>query len=853
MSNVVIVKKKDGSARFCVDYRRLNEATRKDAYPLPRIEACLDALGGARYFSTFDLRSGYHQVLMDEADADKTSFVTRQGTFKFKVLPFGLTNAGATFQRVMDVAMSGLNYSICLVYLDDIILFSSTVTEHLERLKLLLTSLRAAKLKLKPSKCCLLRSEVSFLGHTVSDQGIATDPDKIKMVTEWPVPANVTEVRAFLGLCSYYRRFVASFATIAAPLHALTSKARRFEWNQECQDAFEDLKKRLTSAPVLAMPLDEGRYYLDTDASYGSIGAVLSQVQEGQEKVIAYASRTLNRPEQNYCVTRKELLAIIYYMKAFKQYLLGREFTVRTDHAALQWLMRTPNPIGQQARWLDILGEFQFKVVHRPGRAHQNADAMSRRPCRQCGVESEETETLRLCAIQIDNAAELENHGWNIDALAAATDEDPVLSTVKSWLEKNERPPWDDVVRQSSELKTLWTSLDRLMVRRGVIYRKWYNHEGDVTRWQVVLPPSLRRECMKVAHEGRTGGHLGPDRTAKQIQRRAYWVAWSKDVRTFIRGCEACARYTRSDAPHQGFLQAAPVGEPWERVAIDITGPHPVSKSGNRFILTVLDHFSKWTEAFAIRNHEAVTVAKLLADQVFARFGIPLQLLSDRGQEFESNLMKELCLALGIDKLRTTAYKPSTNGALERFHRTLNSMLAKVVEDHHRDWDERLQAVMAAYRASPHSSTGFSPNYVLLGRECRAPLDLLVGPPEAEEKNWGSMDSFVFHQQKIKTGGIPAGASAPAEHGREEQGPIRHACQACPILCRRLGLRLLPEEIPGEEPQVDQVVLQADADHQDSGTSECARPEGTPRKRAGDTPRQTQAMRREHAPFLARR
>ena len=255
---------------------------------------------------------------------------------------------------------------------------------------------------------------------------------------------------------------------------------------------------------------------------------------------------------------------------------------------------------------------------------------------------------------------------------------------------------------------------------------------------------------MKVAYEGRTVSHLGPDRTAKQIQRRAYWVAWSKDVRTYIRGCEACARYTRSEAPHQGFLQEAPVGEPWERIAIDITGPHPVSKSGNRFILTVLDHFSKWTEAFAIRNHEAITVAQLLADQVFARFGIPRQLLSDRGQEFESNLMKELCLALGIDKLRTTAYKPSTNGALERFHRTLNSMLAKVVADHHRDWDERLQSVMAAYRASPHSSTVFSPNYVLLGRECRAPLDLLVGPPEAEEKDWESMDSFVFHQQKIR-------------------------------------------------------------------------------------------------------
>ena len=751
VSNVVIVTKKDGSARFCVDYRRVNEVTRKDAYPLPRIETCLDALGGARYFSTFDLRSGYHQVKMDEADADKTSFVTRRGTFKFNVLPFGLTNAGATFQRVMDIAMSGLNFSICLVYLDDIILYSSTVAEHLDRLRCLFAALRRANLKLKPSKCSLLQTEVSFLGHVVSNRGIATDPDKIRAVVEWPVPRSVAEVRSFLGLCSYYRRFVESFATVASPLHALTSKARSFEWTEECQRSFEELKRRLTSSPILAMPVDEGKYLLDTDASYGSIGAVLSQIQDGHERVIAYASRTLNKPEQNYCVTRKELLAIVYYMKGFRQYLLGREFVVRTDHAALQWLMRTPTPIGQQARWLDILGEFQFTVVHRPGRSHQNADALSRRPCKQCGAEPEETETLRLCAIQIENADHVAGHEWSVEALAEATGADPVLSVVRSWLQSDEgRPPWDDVVKESSALKTYWTGYDRLKLESNVIYRKWYSHEGIVLRWQLVLPENLRKECIKCAHEGRTGGHLGPDRTAKQVQLRAYWVAWGRDVKTFVRQCEPCVCYKRGEAPKQGYLQAAPVGEPWERVAIDITGPHPVSKAGNRYILTVLDHFSKWTEAFPIRNHEATTVAKILADQVFARFGIPLQLLSDRGPEFEGALLKELCVALGIDKLRTTGYKPSTNGALERFHRTLNSMLAKVVADNHKDWDDRLQSVMAAYRASPHDSTGFTPNFVLLGRECRAPLDLLVGPPPAEAERWGSVDAFVYHQQNVK-------------------------------------------------------------------------------------------------------
>ena len=297
-SNVVIVAKKDGSLRFCVDYRGLNGVPRKDSYPLPRITDCLDALGSATFFSTFDLRSGYFQVGMDEADRDKTSFVTRRGTFRFTAMAFGLTNAPATFQRVMDVAMAGLNYEICLVYLDDIVLFSRTVKEHLIRLRLILDRLRKANLKLKPTKCHLLKKTVTFLGHVVSEDGIATDPTKVESVQNWPTPQSITEVRSFVGLCSYYRRFVRNFAMIAAPLHALTSKNSRFYWSEECQEAFEVLKSRLVSTPILAMPRDEGEYRLDTDASNFSIGAVLSQIQDGEERVIAYASRMLSGPER---------------------------------------------------------------------------------------------------------------------------------------------------------------------------------------------------------------------------------------------------------------------------------------------------------------------------------------------------------------------------------------------------------------------------------------------------------------------------------------------------------------------------------------------------------------------------
>src|SRR5215469_4142133 len=279
-SNVVLVLKKDKSIRCCVDYRRLNDCIRKDAYPLPKIVDCFDALGGTRYYSSLDLRQGYYQVAMDEASKDKTSFVTRRGTYRFKVMPFGLCNAPATFSRLMDLVLSGLSLSICLVYLDDILVFSRTVEEHAERLELVFQRLRKANLKLKPSKCSLLQTEVSFLGHRISADGITTDPAKIESIVNWPVPTSISEVRSFVGLCSYYRRFVKDFSEIAAPLHDLTKKHAKFVWTADCQNAFEVLKEHLTTAPILTMPVDEGEYRLDTDASAGSLGAVLCQVQD---------------------------------------------------------------------------------------------------------------------------------------------------------------------------------------------------------------------------------------------------------------------------------------------------------------------------------------------------------------------------------------------------------------------------------------------------------------------------------------------------------------------------------------------------------------------------------------------
>ena len=361
-SGIVMVQKKDGKKCFCVDYRKLNDVTTKDAYPLPRIDDSLDQLAGAKWFSCLDLNSGYWQVEVDDADWEKTAFASRRGLYEFKVMPFGLCNAPATFERLMETVLAGLNWQICLIYLDDIIVYGKTFHDMVNNLDLVLNKLNEANLKLKPRKCKLFAKEVEFLGHITSEAGIKTDPKKIEVVTTWPKPENVQHVRAFVGFCSYYRRFIEKFSEIAKPLRKLTEKNQPFLWSPECDKAFETLKKRMVESPILAHPDFTKPFVLDTDASDTAIGGVLSQNIDGKERVIAFASRTLTKSERRYCVTRKELLALVHFVKYFRHYLYRKDFTARTDHGSLRWLANFKNPEGQLARWLEILSSYSMKI-----------------------------------------------------------------------------------------------------------------------------------------------------------------------------------------------------------------------------------------------------------------------------------------------------------------------------------------------------------------------------------------------------------------------------------------------------------------------------------------------------------
>ena len=414
-SPVVMVRKKDGSLRFCVDFRQLNAATVKDAHPLPRIDDLLDALHGAKWFSTLDLKSGYWQVPIAAQDKEKTAFRTSSGQlFEFNQVPFGLCNAPATFSRLMDRVLAGLHWETCLFYLDDIIVFSSTWEEHLARLREVFERLRHAKLKLGATKCTFAAKEVSYLGHRVTEEGLLPDPSLLAAIRDIPPPTTATEVRSFLGLAGYYRRYVKGFAAIAAPLFALTRKEALFHWSEDCQAAFDQLKTRLTTSPITAFPDFSQAFRLYTDASTAGLGAILAQVREGKERIICCASRALNKAEKSYPATKLECLAIVWAVAKFRPYLMAMPFEVYTDHYALQWLktMRTGSALLH--RWSAALEEYDFTVRHRPGKIQTHVDGLSRLPVEPAPtedtilhIEVQDEEEARRLAQELHTATHL--------------------------------------------------------------------------------------------------------------------------------------------------------------------------------------------------------------------------------------------------------------------------------------------------------------------------------------------------------------------------------------------------------------------------------------------------------------
>ena len=730
-SPVCLVKKRDGSYRFCVDYRRVNAVTKADAYPVPDIQDAFDNLRHAKWFLTMDLLSGYWQVKNTDRAKERSAFCTRRGLFQFTRMPFGLSNAPATFCRVMSTVLKDHLWKICLCYLDDLILFGRTEHELLERFRILLQRLREVGLKVKPTKCELFKTRVQFLGHVVSADGVEPIPEKLDAIRNWPVPHCVRDVRAFYGLASYYRKFVKGFAAIAEPLTRLTKKGTKFCWTEDAQVAFDALKNAILEAPILAFPQPGLPVYVDTDASDVAIGGVISQKIDGQERPIAFFSRIMNAAQRNYCPTRRELLAAVATLQHFRHYLLGAEITLRTDHHSLTWLRMFKRPEGILARWIETLSEFQYTIVHRPGRLHCNADGLSRPICKQCWGRVQhvpwvdELERADECTEPLSvRAFQLHSELSDSDMIAMQADDDSLV-TVIGWLTSGVEPTVDDLREAMLDARSLWSQRPVVCLQSGVLVRC-----VDKSTIQLVVPRGLRKRLFDHVHGGPLSAHLGVQRTVEQLRQTYYWPAMKKDVEAWYRECDICAQSKVPPSRPKGQLHKIFAAAPLDLVSIDILSGLPEAKDGSKYILVAVDSFSRWAEAYSLPDAEAATCISALYTNFFSRFGLPRQLHSDQGKNFESKLFEEMCRLTGVNKTRTTPFHPRGDGQVERFNRTLLQMLRTTAHDDPQNWPLKLPIITAAYRMTVHSSTHITPNQAMLGREVLLPSTLIAKPPE---------------------------------------------------------------------------------------------------------------------------
>ena len=587
----------------------------------------------------------------------------------------------------------------------------------------------------------------------------------------WPIPTTVRQLRGFLGLTSYYRRFIKNYAEIASPLTKLTGGKGRISWDEEQQRAFDQLKSQLISPPILGYPDEVNQFILDTDASHCSIGAVLSQVQEGQERVIAYGGKVLSHTEKNYCTTRKELLAVVYFMEHFQHYLIGKTFLVRTDHASLKWLLNFEISDGQMARWIERMSKFHFEIQHRPGKAHNNADALSRVPCEKHCTQCERTGCSadgssnrkwvpREChAIGKDknkssSESEITSEGESseseqeeqeeelsigqrpeenlisLDGLRELQNQDPIIQFFK---DLTTRPSYEDIAGEHPEIKYWWARWDQLEWTDGLLTIKW--QETRKTRNRIIIPENTREQYLKHYHDSLAGAHLGAERVIARLRNSPFtWPKQGTDVENWVRDCDWCRLTKPSLKKTHAAMGTLASSKPLERIFVDVMGPLPESTRGNKYVIVLTDAFTKWTECYSVPNHKAKTIATELIEHFFTRFGLPMMIHTDQGRDFQSELFTEMNALLEIDQTRTSVWHPQSDGQCERFNRTLETMLRQVVSEDQKDWDQYIPHLTAAYRATRHSSTGCTPNMLMLGRELPMPLELEFGRPPWDQE-----------------------------------------------------------------------------------------------------------------------
>ncbi|WVZ93179.1 hypothetical protein U9M48_039181 [Paspalum notatum var. saurae] len=617
-SPVLLVQKKDGTWRMCVDYRRLNALTIKNRFPIPVVEEILDELAGTTHFTKLDLTAGYHQVRMAPQDEHKTAFKTHHGHYQFKVMPFGLTNAPATFQCIMNDILSPFLRKFVLVFMDDILVYSSSFTDHVQHLRAVLLQLKKHQFYLKPTKCSFAQSQIEYLGHIISADGVATDPAKTAIMQQWPTPTTITELRAFLGLTGYYRRFIRGYGILARPLTNLLKK-NAFAWSQEATLAFEALKQAMQKAPVLALPDFQATFIVETDACDGGLGAVLMQ----HDRPIAFLSKALGDKHKHLSVYEKEFLAVIMAVERWRPYLQRQEFVIRTDHSSLAYLSEQNLHSDLQRKAMARLMGLQFKIVYSKGKENVAADALSR--------------VAHLFALQAVSAVQ---PVWLQEVLNSYVT-DPQAQQLLAQLAIHSPDS------QGFEL------VSGLIKHNGLI---WVGNNS-----------ALQTKIIAAMHSSPIGGHSGVKATYYRLKRMFHWKGIRLDVDNFVKQWQICQQAKHELVSPPGLLQPLPVPKgAWQDITMDFIEGLPRSGPYTA-ILVVVDRFTKVAHFIPLHHpFTAAHIARLFLNHIVTLHGVPATIVTDRDRIFLSAFWKDLFHLLGTKLVSSAAYHPQTDGQTER-------------------------------------------------------------------------------------------------------------------------------------------------------------------------------------------
>jgi len=700
-SQAFTVPKPDGSSRFIVQFQPLNKITKLDKYPIPRMDDLLSFLGGFKYITVFDLSKGFFQIEMYHPHKERTAFISHRGFYQFKRLPMGCCNSPATFMRTVDAVLGDLKYVCCLGYFDDIIIFSNSFEEHLIHLQLVLDKIRKAGFTIHPKKVQLCRTKLKFLGFIIEEGKCYPDPSKLSCVHNYPRPRTPRQIKKFLGLIGFYRRFIPDLAGHSKPLLKLLKKDVKFVWSTECQQSFDTLKNSLTDVTKVHLPDLKAPFIISCDGSSFGLGAVLSQEKDGIRYPIWFASKAVNPPLSNQGSSVLELAAVNWAVRKFAHFIEYSKFTLETDHSAILWLQKMKDPSGKLARWLFELQHLDYEVKHRPGTSSimKVPDALSR---------INENFFLNL------------DESFCRSLIREEQLKEDLMIQVRTFLINNVCEDEIDTAREN-RIETLarrtYITEDEILMRYvGPRNKPW---EAEEQYWRIWLPQSLVQRALIIFHDSNTSGHLGIRKTYLRMEIRFFWDRMRADIINYIKKCPRCQEIKSKIIPIVPASSYNP-DKPWDLVFVDLMGPYPKSSKQNCFLLVVICGFSKYVELFALRTATTQKVVDCLWE-VCCRWGVFRTLVSDNGTQFTSNLYQKWCENLDIRTFHISAYHAQANSC-ERMNRSVKTCIMSYISKC-RDWDKNLNEIAFAIRTAVSDSSQFSPAYLCTGREFRHPFD----------------------------------------------------------------------------------------------------------------------------------